>query len=47
MEARNPGFMTDLGANEDDKSMYSKDAILVVCAKLYWNVEHVKESKLV
>ena len=39
--------MTDLGANEDDQSMYSKDAVLVVCAELYWKVEHVKQSKLV
>ena len=35
MEARDTGFMTDSGPNEDDKSMYSQDAILVVCAILY------------
>ena len=47
MEARNPGSMTDLGANEDDQSLYSKDAVLVVHAKLYWKVEHIEQSKLV
>ena len=46
MEARDPGFMTDSGANEDDKSVYAQDAILVVCAILYLNVEHVEQSKL-
>ena len=35
MEARDPGFTTDSSANEDDKSVYSQDAILVVCDILY------------
>ena len=35
MEARDPDFTTDLGANEDDESVHSQDAVLVVCAILY------------